>query len=156
MNIELTEKEQNYLIRVLEQNYADLYEDYEGGKYHGFNNSIKHQLYLKLFGRVPYELSESIHKDGRIAHKTTGQKSGVLSMGNGYYSTMRINELHKRLNYASMVLSGQQQNGGQGTEFNEESDRQDQESLQDVMKDFLISFGVSPEELIEPKLEFDI
>ena len=159
MSIDLTEKEQDYLIRILEQNYADIYDDYGNDKFYGFENPVKHQIYLKLFGdHYRYDLRDKIcfaEKNSEL-DKLSRQNSGYLGMGSGFYSILHLNDLHKRLNSAACVLTGQQQNGGQGTEFDEKFDRQCQEHLKDILKDLLIAFGVSPEELIEPKLEFDI
>lgn len=157
--IELTEKELDYLVRVLEQNYADIYDDFDSERSWDFENPIKHQLYLKLSGQFyQYDLAEKIisaQKNSRIT-KLPRENSGYLGMGCGFRSIVHLNDLHKRLNYSGHVLSGQQQNGGQGTEFNEESDKQDQESLRNIIKDLMTAFGVLPEELIESKLEFDI
>lgn len=77
-------------------------------------------------------------------------KEGIsksLFMGAGWLSINSRNLLHKRLSYAAMILGGKEQNGGQGTEFDEQSDKEDEYKIKEVLRDIIAAFGYSPEDL---------
>ena len=71
----------------------------------------------------------------------------ALFCGNMPQTAEDINYLHKRLTYAISTLSGMQQNGGMGTEFDTDSDKEDQKSLVSFIKDMMTAFSVTVEEL---------
>ena len=148
MNVELTEKEGKFLLKVLEYNYAETEEDFEGKGMDSENPLLK-SLDWKLRKFKDYDKDRRFYLEERLTF-------GMLFCGAGYRTGIACNQMHKRLDYAIMTLSGMQQNGGMGSDFDEESDKQDREDILNVLKDLLIAFGVSAEELIEPKLEFDI
>ena len=70
-----------------------------------------------------------------------------LFMGSGHHSAIECNNLHRRLNFAFSQLSGRQQNGGMGTEFEEEYDKVAKQDIINVVKDIMIGLDVSVEDL---------
>jgi hypothetical protein len=71
-----------------------------------------------------------------------------LFCGGGHYSSNRIARLHQRLAFAVSCLSGEEQNGGMGTEFNEESSRDANNNIKDVLLDIIRAFGIKPKDLV--------
>jgi hypothetical protein len=71
----------------------------------------------------------------------------TLFMGAGYHSVVQMNNLHKRLEFACSELGGLQQNGGMGTEFDEQMDFSCKDNIKSVLKDMILSFNLTPEDL---------
>ncbi len=67
------------------------------------------------------------------------------------YDCLHLNQhqYHKSLNYAAYILGGMEQNGGMGTEFDEQSEKEDNQKLKNLLKDIVSAFGYSPQDLIE-------
>lgn len=150
MNIELTEKECIVLIKILLSNFADLGKDiYE-------DRCFVEKLMWKLGKLIKFCFDDDLVRKQNYEESSKRLTFGKLFCGAGYHSQIACNQIHQRLNYAISTLSGAQQNGGMGSDFDEEEDKQSREDIKNVMKDLLIAFNISPEELIESKLEFDI
>jgi hypothetical protein len=148
MNVDLTEKEGKFILKLLKYNYAETEEDFEGIGM-GSENPVLKSLDRKLRKFEDYDEDRRSYLEERLTF-------GMLFCGAGYRTGIACNQMHKRLDYAIMTLGGMQQNGGMGSDFDEESDKQGHEDIKNVLKDLLIAFDISAEELIEPKLEFDI
>lgn len=147
MNVDLSEKEGKFLLKVLKYNYAETEEDFEGRGMDSENPLLK---------SLDWKLRKFDDYDDRRFYFRERLTFGNLFCGAGYRTGIACNQMHQRLDYAIMILSGAQQNGGMGSDFDEEEDKQSHEDIKNVLKDLLIAFDISAEELIEPKLEFDI
>ena len=66
-------------------------------------------------------------------------KDGPIFMGAGGYSVALCNLLHARLDYALSELSGMQQNGGMGSEFDEASDINAKRIIHEVIDDIKVA-----------------
>lgn len=144
MNIELTDKEVEFLMRVLLNNYAEEQQDFEQDNISDIGISAfligklvagKSNL-RKLFYQI---------KDERFL--VQDRITQYLFMGAGWHSLVAANNLHKRIRQAIYILGGMQQNGGMGTEFDEESEKQDKQSLKEIALDVLTAFGLTVEDL---------
>lgn len=145
MNIELTEEQAAFLIRTLECNCAEEESDFDpkmlGDR--GPGGLIIGQLVRggKNLMDVYYEARKN-----RIIKEPINKK---LFMGAGYHSLCLLNKYHKSLNYAAYILGGMEQNGGMGTEFDDQSEKKDNQKLKNILKDIISAFGYSPQDLIE-------
>lgn len=144
MNIELNEKELEFLIRACVLNYAEQRGDFEKdiGDY-----GICEKLIQKLcaVGKSTAYKTRDDALNSKWSEKEPLNKK--LFLGAGWYSIIDINHLHKRLQYAVSILGGMQQNGGMGTEFDEQSNIEDKQTIKDVIKDMLMAFNLTVEDL---------
>ncbi len=143
MKLELTDQEANFLMRALVHNYAEDQEDFKGdgrcyGTCQGLIDKLWHDNY-KLFKVFEQSRKDKWAKENRI--------TDYLFMGSGEFSIVKKNQLHKRIEQAVSVLGGMQQNGGMGTDFDEESDKQDRQALKEIALDVLTAFGLTVEDL---------
>lgn len=146
MNIELTKDQAAFLIRALECNCAEEESDFDPKDLsdRGPGGLIIGQLVSKG-GKELMDVYYEARKN-RIVKEPINKK---LFMGVGYHSLCLLNQYHKALNYASYVLGGMEQNGGMGTEFDEQSEKEDDKKLKNILKDIVYAFGYSPQDLIE-------
>lgn len=86
-------------------------------------------------------------KERYLKEKLYKEEDRSLFMGAGMYSAHQCARLHARLAWAFSCLSGMQQNGGMGSEFDEQSQKEDEESVKDVCRDILHAFGLKPGDL---------
>lgn len=85
----------------------------------------------KLLDKYPNYLSK---QDKKIF-------SGQIFCGSGDWTLLKIMALHKRLTYGLSYLSGQQQNGGMGSEYSEKEANQSQLAIDDVIEDIIVALG---------------
>lgn len=140
MNIELTDREVEYLIRALVLNYADRQEDFHPPDdittRNGLGDSLISKL-VRLSGKA-YDAYVAVKNERYSAKEPVSEK---LFLGAGYHSILQKNQLHKRLEFAFSELGGIQQNGGQGTEFDKKMDKECSENIHSVLADIVYAFG---------------
>lgn len=143
--LSLTEEELIHIIDVLENNFAMI-------NPHGvdYRNSVFDRLQGKIFSSVMRQFN--VHDTWNKIRKNRYEKENCFAdkpifMGAGMYSNYDCSLLHKRLRYALNVLGGKQQNGGQGTEFNEQSDKEDESLIKETLRDIIAAFGYKPLEI---------
>ena len=141
-NVEFTKKELNALLRALTYCYAAESEDYE--KPEDLANT---SIFDSIIGKIVYSDRVSMHKEySNIRNKRWKHEckelTSPLFMGAGYHSILYLNEIHKQINQASSILSGMQQNGGQGTEFDYKSQEQDEKAIMQIARNILVALGV--------------
>ncbi len=143
MKLELTDQEADFLMRALVNNYAEGQEDFKGdGRCYGTCQALIDKLWhdnTKLFKVFEKARKDKWAKENRITK--------YLFMGNGWHSLVEGNKLHKRIDCAINMLGGMQQNGGMGTEFDEESDKKGKQTLKEIALDVLTAFGLTVEDL---------
>lgn len=142
MKIDLSDQEIEYLLRVLVLNYADREEDIQPDILNP--PKIRESLLSKLLNDNNFYLYPSIHKEQFSAKDSINLK---LFMGTGWHSVVEANKLHKRLEFAISQLGGEQQNGGMGTEYDEQSAKVADEDIKSVLRDIIFAFGYKPEDL---------
>lgn len=151
MKLELNDKEARFLVRALVDNYAENEEDFDSKL---LRPSSEGGMSSRLIGKVVsasfnsgsklYDVFTNARHDKWSENKPLNKK---LFMGAGHHSLVDVNKLHRRFEFAVGQLGGMQQNGGMGTEFDEELDKQGTQDIKDVLKDFLFAFGMTPEDL---------
>lgn len=143
MQIDLDDKEVEFILRCLMLQYAEDHDDFSGDI---SSNGLSYKLFGKIIrqSKMDFDDAYKMIRNLRVLKTSIGE---YLFMGAGYHSTILLNKLHKRLSYAGYVLGGMQQNGGQGSEFDEASDKEDKQSLIDIVKDMLVAFGLTVEDL---------
>lgn len=151
MKIDLTEKEVAYLARLLELNYADRPEDFTADLDIGRHNPNYDSIFSKLMiaDRGTFQsIWKEVRKE-RFEEKDNcfKDKNKTLFMGAGFHTLFQLAQLHKRLSFAASELSGEQQNGGMGTEFNEQSSKEAEQNIKDVLRDIIHAFGYTPGDL---------
>ncbi len=144
--LNLTDKEIEVLVRVLKNNFAEEPSDFElGDRSESHVTSILDKL-----------MNVSAHAENYFDELNQNRKSEpirkwpflkTLFLGSGWHSIICCNLLHKRLQHAFSVLGGMQQNGGQGTEFDEQSDKEDKQAIKDVLNELLWAFNLVPDDL---------
>lgn len=67
--------------------------------------------------------------------------SEQIFCGNGDYSAKNAMALHQRLNYGLSYLSGEQQNGGMGSEYSEKEANESRTSIDGVIEDIIVALG---------------
>ena len=60
-----------------------------------------------------------------------------IFVGNGNLSYAKLQLLHQKLDKAYCIIGGMEQNGGMGTQFDEESHKQDSEDLKSLVDDII-------------------
>jgi hypothetical protein len=142
MKLELTDKQAVFLIKTLVQNYAEDAEDFDPPENIGAS-STGGFIIGKLCREIGYEAYTKSRKE-RYLENPVNKK---LFMGAGYHSKLLMNQLHRRLSFAFAQLSGLQQNGGMGYEFDDTFDKRGNQDIKDVLKDLLIAFNLTAEDL---------
>ena len=146
ISIDLTDEQCEYLMRVLLNNYGSVHEDY--AKYTSYNEPSDYLVGLLVSKNR--KLRDSYNKIKNLKFKMKDMKDSLnqkLFCGAGFLSTLMINDLHKRLEYAVGMLSGMQQNGGMGTEFDKDFNKEANQALINFIKDMMFAFDVSSEDL---------
>lgn len=143
MKIELSDKEAEFLMRALCNNYAEDDQDFDQ------NDICDRGICNQLIGKFIYRnnLYDLYHQIMNEKYSAKDPINKYLFLGAGWHSLVDKNKLYKRLEYAINHLGGKQQNGGMGTEFDEESDKQDKQALKEVMLDVLTAFGLTMDDL---------
>ena len=143
MNIDLSDKEAEFLLRALINNYAEDYQDFE----QNISDTGICGLLIGKFISKNYNLMSSFRRAREDKFGEKERIKNLLFMGTGWHSIIMKNKLHKRLEFAVGQLGGIQQNGGMGTEFDEELDVQAKQDIKFVLQDMLIAFGLTPDDL---------
>lgn len=149
MKINLTSDEIAYIVRLMELNYADRREDFQSTLDIGAHNPQYDSLTNKLM-QVDYKTFTSTVKEVSkevSSFKENIFKDKVLFLGAGYHSSIRIAQLHKRLQYAVYELGGEQQNGGMGTEYDEQSGKEAAHGIKEALRDIIAAFGLTAKDL---------
>ncbi len=140
--IEFNTEEATYLYDALENCYALVDTNTTS-----FHDNIRSRVQGKILSKH-HEIYERVNDIRKHRwHKENVFDKDTLFLGGGLYSMNAVGMLHKRLAYATMILGGKQQNGGQGTEFDEQSDKEDEQLIKTALKDIIAAFGYKPEEL---------
>jgi hypothetical protein len=142
MTIDLSEDEIRFLMKVLVNNYAEDYEDFDP-KNIGDRGTAGFLIGKFIHAKGAYKTYIEVKKE-RYLREPINEK---LFMGTGNVSLVKANKLHKRLQFAISELSGMEQNGGMGTEFDVEADIQSSNNIKDVIRDMLVAFNLKPEDL---------
>lgn len=143
MIIDLTDDQCKYLIRLLVSNYADQLSDFSPNDIGDVGT--KGLLIGKLAGpNRSYWEEYCKAKDNRYVSQPLTKP---LFMGAGYISTVNLNQLHIKLASAASNLSAIEQNGGQGTEFDDVMDKECTTNIKQALKDIIAAFGYKPEDL---------
>lgn len=137
MNIDLSDKEIEFLIRALVKNYAEEQSDFKENDIADYG--ISNLLIGKLVSRSNKNDCYDLARQARYIENKLDKK---LFMGCGNVSTVRKNDLHCRLEFAVSCLSAIEQNGGMGTEFDEAMDKECRQGIADVIDDMKIAFGI--------------
>lgn len=142
MKIELTDEQARFLIRVLENNYGEEQSDFDP------KNIGDRGLGSLIIGKIVgagklYDYYNEVC-DAQFKSRPLNKK---LFLGSGWYSKIDINQLHKQLAFAISELGGEQQNGGMGTEFDEESSKEAEQNIKAVLRDIVHAFGYKPSDL---------
>ena len=145
MNIELSEKQVVFLIRAL---FCTFVEDQRER-----NSGTREALISSLISKLPDEYYDSIYEEADGDSRLDSIINKPLFLGSGIHSVVAKNKLYKRLEFAISQLSAIQQNGGMGTEFDEELDIKCKTDIVDVIRDFITAFGfeITPIGLIAEK-----
>jgi hypothetical protein len=138
--LDLTDNEAKCLIKALVLNYADTHDDFSPTDI-GECNQIKENLLGELISKSSnYDFYRDT-KDNRFSRKDPIRKK--LFMGAGHHSIVQKNGLHQRLEFACYELSGLEQNGGQGTEFDQQMNDECILNIKDVIKDIAYALNMS-------------
>jgi hypothetical protein len=138
--VEFSAKEIEFLIRALVSNYAEDESDFVS-KYNISSQGISGELIGKLIKIIPSGID--IYHKARKSLSLNSSLNKKLFMGNGYHSIINANKLHRRLRFATNQLGGLEQNGGMGTEFDTDLDRECIIDIVNVVKDIMIAFGLT-------------
>lgn len=139
MKIELSDKEAEFLVRCLVQNYASIKEDYgEDISSSGIGEFIIGKLIA-----ADHKLRDTFHHATDEIQKKENPLNKNIFLGSGFYSKIQINFLHKRLNHAFYVKSGMQQNGSLGALFDEEAYKKDLSTIEEIIQDIKIGLGLN-------------
>ena len=141
MQIDLSDKEIKFLIRVLLQNYAEKQDDFVQGM-----NLSSHGSTSDLLNKIMYEDWDAFKKAQKEKYLEEPVNEKVF-MGSGAYSIDLMNRYHKRLAYAFCELGGDQQNGGMGSDYNQSEHDDAIKNIKDVIKDLLVAFNLSIDDL---------
>lgn len=144
MKIDLSNKEIEFLIRALVCNFAENRSDFN------LENITDSGICGLLIGKLSLTPGNIKHYNNvRIEKYNAKNKFGKkLFMGNGNHSTVDLNYLHKRLEFAVSSSSVMEQNGGMGEPFNQEMDLECKQNILNVIKDLILAFDVNIEDLL--------
>ncbi len=95
---------------------------------------------------VSKDIYDRDHKNNYLSDKIFDK---TIFLGAGNYSTLLCDKLHARLDYALSILGGQQQNGGMGSEYSNEEEKESESAILDVLKDMIIALGMTDRALIK-------
>lgn len=144
MKIDLTEEQLNFLIRAVVQNYAEDTTDYNSIDLS--DRGICGEV-IGILTQVSDKSRKTYNKAMQSRFLTTPIKQSLF-MGSGWHSTINVNNLHKRLQFAVRELSAMQQNGGMGTEYIEQEDIDAKKNIKAVILDILTAFNMKLEDLV--------
>ncbi len=144
MKLELSDKEAEFLMRALVNNHAEDNQDFDNSDIG--DRGVCSLLIGKLV-QADRKMYEAYNQARKLKWSENQRVKDYLFMGAGWHSIVSRNKLHRRIDIAVSALGGIQQNGGMGTEFNEESDKQDQQTLREVAQDVLTAFGLTVDDL---------
>lgn len=143
MKIELSDKEAEFLIKVLINNYAE--EDQDFGQ--DIGDSGTGALLIGKLVQADRKMQDVYSKVRKSRFADVGRIKDHLFMGNGWRSIVNRNKVIKRIVLATSVLGGMEQNGGMGSSFNEETDKQDRQTIKDIALDVLTALGLSANDI---------
>lgn len=90
-------------------------------------------------------------KSNKNKYLTDRQFTEYIFLGAGSFSTLNIDKLHARLAYAVAMLGGQQQNGGMGSEYSVEEEKETEKAIIEVIQDIAVALGVEDKIKIDGK-----
>lgn len=143
--MKFSDKEVEFLIRALVSNYAEDERDFDPQDI--TDHGMAHQVLGELMATDQYRKG---HQHYRQANKERCSGEAItkkLFMGSGNYSIVAKNKLHRRLEFAISELGALEQNGGMGTEFDIEMDKECRENIKNVIGDMMVAFGLTVEDL---------
>lgn len=145
MKLELTDDEAKFLMRALVHSYAENESDYFTAK--NISQSSPVELLVGKLVSKYYSLQE-VYYEARKERFSGQEPFGKrLFLGSGFHSLLDINKIFRRINYAIRELGGEQQNGGMGTEYDEQSAKEADQGIKGVLKDLIFAFGYEPKDL---------
>jgi hypothetical protein len=142
MEIKLTDEQISFLIRAVVNSYAEDIIDHKSNDITDFGTN-REVLGILIANRHLRDVYSQARKDNSMKD-SLGKK---LFMGCGWCSIVDKNKLHRRLEFAVSQLGGIEQNGGMGTEFDENAQREMEEDIKGVIRDMLMAFDLKPEDL---------
>lgn len=143
MKIDLSDKEAEFLMRALVSNHAEDDQDFEPD----IGDSGVGSLIIGKLVQADRKMYDAYNNARKSRFGSKNRIKDYLFMGAGWHSLVNRNKLIKRIVLATSTLGGMQQNGGMGTEFNEESDKEDKQLLKEVALDVLTALGLSLDDL---------
>lgn len=143
MKIELSDKEADFLMRALIDNYAEDNQDFESD----ISDTGICSLLIGKLVQADRRLMNAYYQARKSKFSNQERIKDYLFMGNGWHSIVNRNKLIKRIVLATSALGGMEQNGGMGIEFNEESDKQDKLTIKEVVLDVLTALGLTIDDL---------
>ncbi len=132
--IELSKEESRYLLGAVINNHASVDPNEDPFQ------SMQRRIIGKLISKCESLMDEFDDMQDSRYHTANEFNEKALFCGGGSYSQNRISILHKRLSYAIMLLSGLQQNGGQGTKVNEARKQADISGIKEALQDITNAF----------------
>lgn len=147
MKVDLTEEQIEFLLRSVVLSYAENESDFKSNDI--ADSGPSNRIVGKLVGAS--ERFEDAYYDARKQRFAKDRIDKSIFMGNGWRSTVDVNTLHKRLAFAFYELGFIEQNGGMGSEFDEELNDRNLKNIKDVLKDMLVAFGMTPQDLMDDK-----
>jgi hypothetical protein len=145
----LTKEQVEYIIRLFYFNYALLPEDITEYYSTEFKKDAEIRSLLMESGQLTGSEFRDLYSKFRDEKFSYNKRiTEELFCGAGNSTSLWISNLHKRIDYGISHLSGTQQNGGMGHEFDEERDKQDKQEIKNVLLDVITAFGMKPEDLV--------
>ncbi len=143
--MKFSDEEIKFLIKVLVGNYAESETDFDG------NNIGDTGMSGKLIGKLvlssdDYQYMRYYNEQRKKRHEKSILNKRLF-MGAGYHSLVNLNKLHRGLDFAASQLSGLEQNGGMGTEYDLQMEEQGVQNIKDVIKDIMLAFDIKSEDL---------
>jgi hypothetical protein len=131
-------------MRALVNNYASDNQDFDSTD---IGDGGTGALLIGKLVQADFKLHKTYSQARNQKWADSEKVKDYLFMGAGWHSIVAKNKLHRRIDCAVSALGGMQQNGGMGTEFNEEYDKKDRQTLKDVALDVLTALGLTVDDL---------
>lgn len=143
---------QNQISKIIKYKEKHLKENktYDCRFYINFklNHCEGDNIYIRCYTCNPLDFDEVLIHDHAYERKEKYQEiknlrfTDMIFCGNGEYSQLQCDRLHQRLDYAISELSGDQQNGGMGSDYNYEYHDDSIKERVQVVEDMIIALGL--------------
>jgi len=142
MNIDLSDNEIDFLIRAIVSNYGQKSKDY------GLDISSR-GIGAEIIGKfvILNKKYRAIYSNARKDSEFFEPINNKLFCGSGWLSILHIAHLHKRLESAIDNLCTIQQNGGMGTEYDEQLEFKCRSEIKSIVKEIMFALDVSVKDI---------